>query len=250
MKRLIIKDMNTKGQFTSWAKKYLYNEKRKADDLIVLAYEMNDDDFKLLYSTKSLLKNIILQASTGDPFFACDTTHKIHSCNFKLTLFATTTIDHNVSDIAYLVHMHEDAAAFEYGLREIKDCLKKNFSFDWTPKVLLFLFFIISKYCMSDYHLGIAKAVKKLFPKIIHGKCYFHLVHNVQSKFPKQYDVLKEYIYQLTLCSNSSELDKLWKLISAGLRKNKDTKSFADSFISYFEKAYLNKENRYFFSSA
>jgi hypothetical protein len=137
LKILIIKELSTKADFLEWISKHSkFSTTTKDHQLIILSYRLTADNFLLLYSTKAMLRNLILQEKTGASYLALDTTHKVISCGFKLTVFATTTIQHEIADVAFLVHQFEDTDSYKYGLQELKRFMKDKFAFDWKPKVI------------------------------------------------------------------------------------------------------------------
>ncbi len=101
---------------------------------------------------------------------------------------------------------------------------------------------------MSDFSPAIAKGVKTVFPRVRHGKCSYHILQNIRNKFPCEYLYLEEYLYLLGLCSNERQLDQLWRLVSASIKKNEDTKVIADEFLNYFNQNYLNTEGKCFYA--
>ena len=74
--------------------------------------------------------------STASQYVSVDATHKIVSCDFKFSTFATMTLNQQIADIAYMVQTHEDADTYSYGLKMISQTLKKAFKFNWNPLVI------------------------------------------------------------------------------------------------------------------
>lgn len=139
LKNIILGELkkNTKGGFLNW---YEENNSKFQDcgdhELIIVNYLLEKDNFILLITTKGLLKNAINQSNiTRKAFIAIDATHKIVSCRFRFSTFATCTLNQEIADIAYMVHSSEDTDSYEYGLKELKKFLRENFNFEWDPEV-------------------------------------------------------------------------------------------------------------------
>jgi hypothetical protein len=144
LKTIVLKELSSKGEFATWAKKFSYNSKNKDHDLIVINWELSEEDFRLIYSTRGMLRNAVNQARTGKSFLALDSTHKIISCGFKLTILATTTANHEPAEIAFMVHRYEDSESYEFAFNEVKKVLKEIFKFNWQPKVSF------RNYCLNN----------------------------------------------------------------------------------------------------
>ena len=131
---------NTKGGFYSWLEKYnLKIERAKDHDFLILAHILEANNFMLIFSTRSLLRNSIKQDEiTNQSYLAMDATHKLVSCGMQFTTFATATLNQEIADIAYMSHYKENSETYVYGLTTIKETLKTYFNFEWKPKVLFF----------------------------------------------------------------------------------------------------------------
>lgn len=137
LKKVVLKHLkeNTKGKFVNWFNLHKDFDKQN-NDLICLSYILEENNFILLFTSKALLKNAILQAGVkGNSFIALDATHKVISCRFKLSTFATANLNQEIADICYMIHAHEDESSYLYGLKQIRKALKDIFNFDWDPNV-------------------------------------------------------------------------------------------------------------------
>lgn len=137
LKKEILKDLKEKtlGGFTNWIKKM--NQKVKQcglHDFVIISWKLTDIDFKLMFTTRALLLNAVLQSMNGQ-YLSIDSTHKLVNCDFKFTTFATVTESQKIADICYMLHFHEDSEAFVYGMKELQKTLKENFKFSWKPTV-------------------------------------------------------------------------------------------------------------------
>ncbi len=74
IKRIVLKELLTIRDWDLWLRKYEYDKYTKEHDLIILHSFLDEDNFLLVYSTKSLLKNIINQSQSEQTYFALDTT--------------------------------------------------------------------------------------------------------------------------------------------------------------------------------
>lgn len=138
LKSIILGELcqNTKGGFYSWLKDHTKDFSDASNhEMIIISHELNDKDFRLVLSTKSLLENAVKENQNCRGYMALDSTHKIVSCQFKFTTIATSTSNQEIADIAYIIHAHEDSETFTYALREIKNAIKSIFDFDWTVYV-------------------------------------------------------------------------------------------------------------------
>ena len=131
---------NTKGGFYQWlqgnSKQF---DKGKDHDLFILSHKLEEDDFVLIVSTKALLQNTIKENKQLYGFIACDTTHKLISCQFKMSTLTTSTLNREMADIAYIIHAHENSNTFTFAFNEIKKALKKLYKHNWNIKVILLL---------------------------------------------------------------------------------------------------------------
>lgn len=138
----ILKELknNKLGGFITWLSENTIPVSDASDhDFLVLDHTLQEDDFIIIFSTKSLLANAVKQAQvTGKSFLALDSTHKLVSCGFMFTTFATATLMQNIADIGYMLHYHEDSKSHVVGLKAIKQALLDICGFNWEPKVYIF----------------------------------------------------------------------------------------------------------------
>ena len=106
--RIILQELkkNTKGGFYSWLEANNLKIERATDhDFLILAHLLDNNNFVLIFSTRSLLQNGIKQAEiTGQSYLAMDATHKLVSCGMMFTTFATSTLNQEIADIGYMLH--------------------------------------------------------------------------------------------------------------------------------------------------
>lgn len=145
LKTIITGDLakNTKGGFIKWKEENSVEfSSALPHDLIVLKYFLDENDFMMLVSTPSLLRNCVKQANgTNRSFLALDATHKLISCGFLFSTFATCTMDQEIADIGYMIHAKENTETYVFGLTALKEGLKKHLDFDYNPKVFVLFFF-------------------------------------------------------------------------------------------------------------
>ena len=48
-------------------------------------------------------------------------------------------MDQEISDIGYMVHAKDNTETHVFGLNTLKESLKKNYNFEYKPKVILIL---------------------------------------------------------------------------------------------------------------
>lgn len=107
-----------------------------------MKYLLEQKNFILVVASKNLLNNAKIQAeTTNESFVATDSTHKLISCQFKFSTFMTINYSHKAADFAYMIHSHEDRDSFAFGLQAIKETLKNNLNFEWSPRVISYHFF-------------------------------------------------------------------------------------------------------------
>lgn len=90
---------------------------------------------------------------------------------------------------------------------------------------------------MSDFAKSISKALKQVFPNIMHAKCFYHLKQNIHKNYPKQWKGLEIYTDKLGACISISQVEKVWNLSKKEISEKDELKDVADKFIDYFEKA-------------
>jgi len=134
---------NTKGGFIKWIIDN-HHEFSKAGphDFMVLSHKLENDDFVLVVSTKSLLNNGKKKSRDLTGFVCSDTTHKLISCQLKLTTVATATINREIADIAYVIHAHENIETFNFAFTTIKKAIKDFLDYNWKVKVKIFFYII------------------------------------------------------------------------------------------------------------
>ena len=144
--KVLLKELasNTEGGFYSWLEKNK-NDFNKAGlhDMIVIDNKLIDNNFVLIVSSKALLQNALKESQEGVGFLALDSTHKLVNCQFKLTTITTASIEHEIADIGYVLHAHEDSQTFTYALGKLKDYIKKFLKVEWVIKVYFFLLLLI-----------------------------------------------------------------------------------------------------------
>jgi len=100
---------------------------------------------------------------------------------------------------------------------------------------------------MSDFALCIANALKKLFPFIKHGKCFFHLKENIRKHYRKEYKIIEEYINALGYSKDLQSFDNLWSIIKEDIKTKPELSEISETFIQYMEKTYLKTGNKNFY---
>ena len=100
---------------------------------------------------------------------------------------------------------------------------------------------------MNDWSLAIRNALDSEFPRIKHGKCFFHMKENIRKTYRNYWETLESYIDYLGNCCNTGQIDLLWNLIKQDIRKNKNLAPTKDQFFSHFERVYLNDSEKNFF---
>jgi hypothetical protein len=60
---------------------------------------------------------------------------------------------------------------------------------------------------ISDRHESIAKAMKSVFPNLMHGVCCFHLFQNIKTRFKKGGDDLRDAFYCAAKAYNQTDFD-------------------------------------------
>jgi len=104
---------------------------------------------------------------------------------------------------------------------------------------------------MSDFVDSITYPVRSVFPQARRAKCYYHLKSNLIKRYTKKkYVFLEDYITSLVNCLNENELNFVWGLIKKEISTNKNIQDFKEDFVQYFERTYMNNENKYFYIGA
>lgn len=141
LKSLILGELanNTKGGFYTWLQEHSKDfTQANPHEMLALAHDLNDKDFRLLISTKSLLKNAVRESRDSLGYLAMDSTHKVVSCQFILTTITTATTNQEMADIAYFLHAHEDSESFTYALTKIKSAIMEIYNYEWKINVSIF----------------------------------------------------------------------------------------------------------------
>ena len=113
--KLMLKELanNTEGGYYSWLKQNQVDFKKAGPhDLLLIDSQLTEKDFILVFSSKSFLQNASKESKEAVGFCAIDSTHKLVNCSFKLTTIMTSSINHELADVCYALHAHEDTPTF------------------------------------------------------------------------------------------------------------------------------------------
>jgi hypothetical protein len=176
-------DKNFDNTVAGFSKFYIENEwssNIEEDKMFVLYLDPSIDNFIMILTSESLLKNLMNQKlNSGQPaFFNVDATYKILSTGFLLLTLCTEDPKHRFRFIACAIVLHENEVAYTKFIEEIKKFLLLNHEFDWSPK-----------FCMSDGADAIHSAVKSIFPEITQLLCYFHVKKAIKRRITTTKDV-------------------------------------------------------------
>jgi len=162
--------LETLGDFTKFIEVFGENNNEDTSPLII-GKNLIQDEFCRVFSSKNLLKNVILQARSCMTKYVCiDGTYRLTVLGYPLVVVGTQDNNHKFKLIALGLTKHEREKDFKFILNSVQDSLQKVFQYQWNIDLLL-----------SDSSFAIYSASKAVFGnKYTHGMCSVHFWRNVQ----------------------------------------------------------------------
>ena len=224
--------IGTEEEFRELIEKFNPNKKHHENETIIIGYNINPEDFCLVFSSRLLLNNIIHQASAGPTRYIClDGTYKLTVLGYPLVVVGTQDLNHKFRLIAIALVRHEREEDYKFILESIKSAVQKFFSYDW-----------IVDFVMSDGCQAILNASRSIFGETyIHGMCSVHMWRNVEKKITSLVKVedradlkedlkILENLHSITLFQNALFLfEKKWD-------------QNGSDFLNYFYENWVNSD--------
>ena len=233
---------NTQEDLREFMEKNSWEKINTETELISLYSDLTQDKFLLVFSSKTLLKNVINQKLAQDKtFIHIDATYKLMTNGFNLLTLGTENSSHNFRLIACAVSAHENTAGYKQFLNAIRKVLKAWYDFDWSPN-----------YVISDAAECIHSAVNTIFPSSKHLRCMFHTFKAIKDKIhrwklPIEKKLLKDnwnficYNVKLLHKSQTEEaFSELWNLIETNWKEK-----YPENFVKYFQKRFINNRDKW-----
>lgn len=128
----------------------------------IIGQNLECDQFCLVFSSKNLLRNVILQAESCPKKYACiDATYKLIALSYPFLVIGTQDLIHKFRLIALALSKHEREIDYNFMFKSIKHSLKLIFQYEWSIDLLL-----------SDASMAIHSAAQSIFgSNYIHGMC-------------------------------------------------------------------------------
>jgi len=125
----------------------------------------------LFFSSRNLLKNIILQAGSCSTKYLCiDGTYRLTVLGYPLLVIGTQDITHKFRLVALALSKHEREKDYKFVLDSVRNSLEMIFKYEWRIDLLL-----------SDASMAIYSAAALTFSaKYTHGMCSVHFRRNVE----------------------------------------------------------------------
>ena len=154
---------NNSEALNEYIDKNSWDKVNNENDIICLESDLSSENFLLIFSSKTLMKNVINQNNvTGKTFIHLDATYKLLSNGFSLLTVGTEDPSHKFKLIACAISAHENTFAYERFIKTLKQTFLKQYNYE------LNLNFVV-----SDAADCIHSAVTKLFPNTVHIRCFF-----------------------------------------------------------------------------
>jgi len=218
---------NTVADLRELLKTYTYNANINDEDMFILSQELDLSKFNVIFSSRALLVNAINQEHKVQSksfngfipsFFHLDGTYKLVDSGFVTLVLGTENILHQFRPIAFAIVAHEDQAAYNKLLKEVKKFLQDNFNFNYSPK------YALMDGARSSYNATVQVFGKDM--KII--LCWFHLLK-----------AIRNHIYQLKDAADKKYLRENWPFVCYGLGLLAKTRTHND-FLDLWK---IMKEN-------
>jgi len=165
--------IGTEEEFRELIEKLNPNKKQNIKDAIIIGYNLQPDDFCLVFSSRQLLNNIIDQSLTCHVRYIClDGTYKLTVLGYPLVVVGTQDVDHKFRLIGMAIVRHEREEDYYFILESLKSAIQEFFGYEW-----------VVDFIMSDGSQAIHNASRKIFGRTyVHGMCSVHMWRNVEKK--------------------------------------------------------------------
>ena len=216
--------LETESQLTGALEEFIFINSVKEDAPFIIGQNLSSDDFCLVFSSKTLLRNVLIQASRCRVKFVCfDGTYKLTALGFPVLVVGTQDINHKFHLIVMAISKHERESDYQFVLSSINYFLKELYDYNWEINLLI-----------ADGSLAIYNAGRSVFGQAYtHGMCAVHVWRNLEKKIssyvPQKHR--KEIRYDLKLLEKIHDS----KLFEVGLnlfQKKWETK--VSDFYEYF----------------
>ena len=121
---------------------------------------ITENQLILMFSTKNLLKNAIMQCVQDSSLIAIDSTYNTNECKYPLIVVGTIDINQKFHLISLFLVSSENEEIFIKIFKSIKQTLGELFNYEFNPRFLL-----------SDGDLAMQKAATQVFELIIPIMC-------------------------------------------------------------------------------
>jgi len=216
--------LNTLGDFTKLVEEFQLEKETEDNESIIIGKNLQPDQFCLVFSSKSLLKNIIHQATTCSKKYLClDGTYKLTALGYPLLVIGTQDLYHKFRLVALALSKHEREIDYNFVLSSVKHSLKTIFQYEWSVDLLL-----------SDASQSIYRASRAIFGQnYIHGMCSVHLWRNLNKHIPSfvPTEKRKELKADLDFLQNLDNVGIFDVAISLFEEKWEDLSGFLDYFF-------------------
>jgi hypothetical protein len=170
--RLIAENYPEVKSFLTEIVKKTYDSSLKADDMCFIYSNFEEGEVSVLFSSKTLIQNIIKQQEFQPSFIHLDSTYKLIDLGLPLVVLSTEDINHQYRPVAFFISWAESTAQVTLMLTKLKEFLSEKFDFDFQPKFVL-----------TDNSDALIAGCKKAFTHdYIHLACHFHIGKNVKEK--------------------------------------------------------------------
>ncbi|XP_060974578.1 uncharacterized protein LOC115696634 [Cannabis sativa] len=125
------------------------------------------------------------------PLIVVDATFLKNAYGGTLIIASAQDAERHIFPLAFSVVDSENDASWQYFMEKLKDSYGE----------------CEDQCIISDRHESIAKAMKSVFPNLMHGVCCFHLFQNIKTRFRKGGDDLRDAFYCAAKAYNQTDFD-------------------------------------------
>ena len=165
--------LESEKDFRNLTDKYTITNAKDENNMFLIGYDLDPDDLCLVFSSVSLLQNVLNQAATSCVKYICtDSTYKLTLLGYPVIIIGTQDLDRKFRLIALAVSKHEREQDFKFMFSSLKSSLQQIFHYDWEID-----------YLMADGSQQIYKAARSIFGEdYVHGMCFVHVLRNLEKK--------------------------------------------------------------------
>jgi len=129
--------IGTEAEFKQLIEELDPDKMKSESDPIIIGYNLNPDNFCMVFTSKHLLNNILRQAIVGSTRYLClDGTYKLTVLEYPLLVFGTQDSSHKFKLLDVSLSRHERAEDYKFAL-ELSLYTSTNFVLEYSAHFIL-----------------------------------------------------------------------------------------------------------------